>query len=204
MRSIALRCSRSIASPRCVVRAALVSLSQGQPPGAVAVAAMSTSSRSSRQEAWRTGDNYRCARKVRARAPKRPTDGSLIKVKEWLNTYMLVRVYTVTKPAFDTCHSPCLQAPQGDFGLKRLVERNIFRGDPLNWNNWIRRIHRWLSIVFTVTVIANFIARSRGNGAPPPWVTYSPLFPLALLLFTGLYLFVLPYATKWRSGRRTD
>ena len=23
------------------------------------------------------------------------------------------------------------------------------------------------------------------------------------LLFTGLYLFVLPYVTKWRSGRRT-
>ena len=26
------------------------------------------------------------------------------------------------------------------------------------------------------------------------------VFPLALLLLTGLYLFVLPYATKWRSG----
>jgi hypothetical protein len=24
-----------------------------------------------------------------------------------------------------------------------------------------------------------------------------------LLLFTGLYLFVLPYATKWRSGSAT-
>ena len=34
-------------------------------------------------------------------------------------------------------------------------------------------------------------------------MTYLPLLPLALLLFTGLYLFVLPYATKWRSGRRT-
>jgi hypothetical protein len=31
-------------------------------------------------------------------------------------------------------------------------------------------------------------------------VTYSPLPPLALLLFSGLYLFVLPYATKGRSG----
>jgi len=26
------------------------------------------------------------------------------------------------------------------------------------------------------------------------------VFPLALLLFTGLYLFVLPYGAKWRSG----
>jgi hypothetical protein len=73
----------------------------------------------------------------------------------------------------------------------------------LNWNVWIRQIHRWLSIIFTVTVIANFIALSRGGGMPPPWVTYSPLLPLALLLFSGLYLFVLPYAVKWRSGRRS-
>jgi hypothetical protein len=29
------------------------------------------------------------------------------------------------------------------------------------------------------------------------------LFPLALLLLTGLYLFVLPYANKWRGERRT-
>lgn len=34
-------------------------------------------------------------------------------------------------------------------------------------------------------------------------MSHVPLFPLALLLFTGLYLFVLPYATRWRSGRRT-
>ena len=73
----------------------------------------------------------------------------------------------------------------------------------MNWNNRIRQIHRWLSIAFTVTVIANFVALARGGGTPP-WVTYSPLVPLALLLITGLYLFVLPYATKWRSARRTD
>jgi hypothetical protein len=34
-------------------------------------------------------------------------------------------------------------------------------------------------------------------------VTYSPLLPLALLLFTGLYLFALPYLTRWRGRRRT-
>jgi hypothetical protein len=73
----------------------------------------------------------------------------------------------------------------------------------LDWNTRIRQTHRWLSIAFTVTVIANFVALARGGGTPPPWVTYSPLPPLALLLLTGLYLFVLPYATKWRRGRRT-
>ena len=55
-------------------------------------------------------------------------------------------------------------------------------------NKWIRQLHRWLSIAFTVTVIANFVALARGT--PPAWVTYSPLPPLALLLFTGLYLFI--------------
>jgi cellulose synthase/poly-beta-1,6-N-acetylglucosamine synthase-like glycosyltransferase len=71
---------------------------------------------------------------------------------------------------------------------------------PLNWNKWVRQIHRWLSIVFTVTVIICFASL---GGSPPFWVFYVPLLPLALLLFTGLYLFVLPYATKGRSGRRT-
>lgn len=67
-------------------------------------------------------------------------------------------------------------------------------------SRWIRQIHRWLSIVFTITVIANFVALSQGE--PPAWVTYSPLPPLFLLLFSGLYMFALPYATKWRRGRQ--
>jgi len=75
----------------------------------------------------------------------------------------------------------------------------------MNWNKWIRQIHRWMSIAFTVTVIANIVVLSLGQGKqqPPAWITYSPLLPLFLLLFTGLYLFVLPYAAKWRSARRT-
>ena len=73
----------------------------------------------------------------------------------------------------------------------------------MSWSNGIRQTHRWVSIAFTVTVIANFIALARGGGMPPPWITYSPLPPLALLLFTGLYMFVLPYAIRRRSGRRS-
>jgi cellulose synthase/poly-beta-1,6-N-acetylglucosamine synthase-like glycosyltransferase len=70
----------------------------------------------------------------------------------------------------------------------------------LNWNKWIRQSHRWLSIAFTATVGANFVAMALGE--PPAWVVYSPLLPLFLLLFTGLYMFVLPYVTKWGSARR--
>ncbi|MGC1349894.1 MAG: hypothetical protein WA858_08940 [Xanthobacteraceae bacterium] len=72
----------------------------------------------------------------------------------------------------------------------------------MNWNKWLRQTHRWLSIAFTVTVIANFVAM--GLGQSPPWVVYSPLLPLALLLFTGLYMFVLPYTANWRSGRKEE
>lgn len=70
----------------------------------------------------------------------------------------------------------------------------------MNWNIWIRQTHRWLSIIFTATVIANFATMAWGQ--PPAWIVYSPLLPLFLLLFSGLYMFVLPYAAKWRRERR--
>lgn len=63
----------------------------------------------------------------------------------------------------------------------------------------IRQFHRWVSIIFTVTVAANFVAMSQGT--PPMWITYSPLPFLFLLLFSGLYLFALPYTAKGRSAR---
>ncbi|TWI04571.1 hypothetical protein IP90_00704 [Luteimonas cucumeris] len=71
----------------------------------------------------------------------------------------------------------------------------------MNWNKWIRQFHRWVAVVFTVTVIITLIVLAQEN--PVVWVSYVPLLPLALLLLTGLYLFVLPYASKWRGGRRT-
>ena len=74
----------------------------------------------------------------------------------------------------------------------------------MNWNKWIRQSHRWLSIAFTVTVLANFVVLAQGRGAPPPWITYAPLLPLALLMFSGLYLFFLPYATRRRDAQRTN
>lgn len=66
----------------------------------------------------------------------------------------------------------------------------------------IRQTHRWLSILFTLTVVANFIALAVLKGEqPPPVITYSPLLPLFLLMFSGLYLFVLPYAARARAAR---
>lgn len=58
-------------------------------------------------------------------------------------------------------------------------------------SRWTRQIHRWLSILFTLTVIANFAVRA--VAAPPDWLTYAPLPPLFLMLATGLWLFAQPY-----------
>ena len=70
----------------------------------------------------------------------------------------------------------------------------------MNLNEWIRQTHRWTSIVFTAAVIVNIIALRQKE--PAVWVGLLALFPLILLLFTGLYLFALPYAARWRRGRR--
>jgi hypothetical protein len=53
-------------------------------------------------------------------------------------------------------------------------------------------------MVFTVAVIVNIVAIAEKKYTAS--VGLLAVFPLALQFFTGLYLFVLPYATKWRSG----
>jgi hypothetical protein len=70
----------------------------------------------------------------------------------------------------------------------------------MSWNTGIRRFHRWVSVAFTLTVAACFVALT---GILPFWVFYLPLLPLALLMATGLYLFALPYTSRRRGGQRT-
>ena len=67
----------------------------------------------------------------------------------------------------------------------------------MSGNKRIRQTHRWLSIAFTVTVLVCFVALT---GTLPFWVFYVPLLPLFLLMFTGLYMFVLPYTARRRSA----
>ncbi|GIE29629.1 hypothetical protein Ait01nite_026740 [Actinoplanes italicus] len=69
----------------------------------------------------------------------------------------------------------------------------------MNGNRWVRQVHRWTAVLFTVTVVATTVALTQED--PLVWVSYLPLFPLALLFFTGLYLFVLPYLAKRRAAR---
>jgi hypothetical protein len=67
----------------------------------------------------------------------------------------------------------------------------------MSWNHRIRQIHRWLSITFTLFVIANFAVLGRGGIAQ--WVGVLTLVPLALLLISGLYMFFLPYLKRQQS-----
>ncbi len=69
----------------------------------------------------------------------------------------------------------------------------------------IRQFHRWISVLFTLTVIANFVAMGvSSSGEPPALITYAPLLPLFLLLLSGLYLFVLPYLSKARAAQSAE
>ena len=71
----------------------------------------------------------------------------------------------------------------------------------MKWSGWIRPTHRWLSIAFTLFVIANLLVQGREQIAL--WVGLATLVPLFLLLLTGLYMFVLPYASKRRTAAET-
>ena len=70
----------------------------------------------------------------------------------------------------------------------------------MTFNQWVRQAHRWLAILFTLTVIANFVAMAVGT--PLMWIVYSPLPPLFLMLLSGLYMFFLPYMRKAKEQVR--
>ena len=70
----------------------------------------------------------------------------------------------------------------------------------MSWNQWIRQIHRWVSIVFTAAVIWNGVAVARGRYTPALGIV--AVVPLALMFLTGMYLFVLPYAAMLRRRQR--
>ena len=53
--------------------------------------------------------------------------------------------------------------------------------------NFIRQFHRWTSLVFTVTVLINIVAATLK--VQQVWIGLMALFPLILLMITGLYMF---------------
>jgi len=72
----------------------------------------------------------------------------------------------------------------------------------MTWSAGIRKFHRYAAILFTLTVITNFVAMTMGK--PPSWIVYSPLPFLFLLLPSGLYMFFLPYVTTRPEEREVS
>ena len=69
----------------------------------------------------------------------------------------------------------------------------------MNLSRWVRQVHRWLSVAFTLGVIVNFVVIGTAQEEPAFWVYLLALVPLFLLLPTGLYLFALPHVARWRG-----
>jgi Ni,Fe-hydrogenase I cytochrome b subunit len=67
-------------------------------------------------------------------------------------------------------------------------------------NARIRQFHRWTALVFTVTTIITAVVLAQEN--PVEWVSYVPLFPLAVLLITGLTMYTQHYLGKWRAHQK--
>lgn len=64
----------------------------------------------------------------------------------------------------------------------------------MNWDLWIRRTHRWLSLAFVLTVIANIAALVMKSQAV--WIGLMAFVPLIPLMLTGLYMFARPYLAR--------
>jgi len=69
----------------------------------------------------------------------------------------------------------------------------------LKLNQWVRQSHRWFSMIFFAAVVFNTIEVARGKYTNS--LGLLAVVPLAFLLSSGLYLFVLPYAAKLKSRR---
>jgi hypothetical protein len=57
-------------------------------------------------------------------------------------------------------------------------------------------------MAFTVATIVNIVAVAQKKYTAS--VGLLAVVPLAFLFFTGLYLFVLPYAARWRSRQSSN
>ncbi len=64
----------------------------------------------------------------------------------------------------------------------------------------VRQLHHWVSALLSVIVAGIFLTLAIGK-EPAAWVYYLPLLPLAFLMLSGIYLFILPYTARRSRGR---
>jgi hypothetical protein len=68
----------------------------------------------------------------------------------------------------------------------------------MSFNAWIRQIHRWLSVAFTLSVATYVVVMTRGP--VPVWLNLFPAGSLILMFLTGMYLFLLPHLSRRRMA----
>ncbi len=73
-------------------------------------------------------------------------------------------------------------------------------GTATHRNQRMRQLHRWVSVIFTVFVLANFVVMPLGNEQLGMAVGGLTLLPLLVLMMTGLWLFALPYRSPARAS----
>jgi hypothetical protein len=66
---------------------------------------------------------------------------------------------------------------------------------------WIRKLHRWLVIPFTLILLTAMIGRGSaiGNAAQRIQVIF-----MIILAVTGIYLYLLPYWSKWKREKSKE
>lgn len=67
---------------------------------------------------------------------------------------------------------------------------------------WVRKLHRWLVLPFVALFLTAVIARGTNIG----YIAQRIQAPLLIILaITGVYLYALPYWSKWkyRKGKET-
>lgn len=65
-------------------------------------------------------------------------------------------------------------------------------------NKWFRKFHRWLVLPFTVLLLTVIFARGTALGDATQRIQAALMIVMAI---TGLYLYLLPYWTKWKRQR---
>jgi len=69
-------------------------------------------------------------------------------------------------------------------------------------NKYVRKFHRWLALPFVVLILTVFLARNTPAGSLAQRTQQILMLTMAI---TGLYLFLLPWWTKWiRNERRSQ
>jgi hypothetical protein len=71
-------------------------------------------------------------------------------------------------------------------------------------NKWTRKFHRWIAIPTILIIPLAVISKFAGDGTQhlPPQIEQLQSILMLLLVFSGTYLYLIPYISKWLRNRR--